>query len=81
MSEWISVKDALPDSGRVLAAYLEPFFGDFVYEFGVCYYDNPDDYKNPENGQGWMFWVSDKKVIGGGVTHWMPLPAAPKDKL
>jgi len=75
--EWISVKDELPE-GRVLICYLEPFFGEFTEEIGVGYYDNPADYEDPNDGEGWKFWLGDRNVVGGGVTHWMKLPEVPK---
>lgn len=77
--EWISVDDRLPD-GKVLICFLEPSFGHMYPEFGVGYYDSPDHYDNPEDGEGWLFWLSDKPIVGGGVTHWMPLPDPPESK-
>ena len=71
-SNWISVKDRLP-KGKVLVCYLEPFFGLMTQEIGVGYYDNPDDYEDGSGG-GWLFWRDNKKIVGGGVTHWMECP-------
>lgn len=68
MSEWISIKDRLPE-GRVLICFLEPFFGVYTEELAVGYYD--------EDSQKWRFWIPDKEVRGGGVTHWQPLPEPP----
>ena len=74
-NNWISVKDRLP-KGTVLVCYLEPFFGLMKPEIGVGYYDNPDDYEDGSGG-GWLFWRDDKKIVGGGVTHWMECPDMP----
>ena len=81
MSDWISwgEVDEVPQ-GKVLIIYLESFFGELTQEVGVGYYDDPNDHENPEDGQGWLFWLGDKKVLGGGVTHWMPLPELPEAK-
>lgn len=77
---WISVKDRLPEKGPVLICFLEPFFGKFSKEIGIGYYDSPSDYENPEDGTGWRFWNPDRIVLGGGVTHWKPLPEPPEEE-
>lgn len=79
MNEWISVNDKLPGDAPVLVCFLEPSFGSFNKEFGVAYYDSPDNYEDPDDGQGWLFWLNDRPIVGGGVTHWMPLPEPPVD--
>ena len=78
--EWISVKDKLPSDtdGHVLICYLEQRFGSFNEEIGTGYYDSDDFYEGENNGQGWLFWLNDREVAGGRVTHWMPLPELPK---
>ncbi|MGL4752706.1 MAG: hypothetical protein ACRCXB_09875 [Aeromonadaceae bacterium] len=69
--EWISVNDERkPERFPVLVCYLEPFFGEFTKEIGVGYYDPPDNYENPSEANGWCFWHNDRKIVGGGVTHW-----------
>ena len=79
MSEWISVGERLPDVAPVLVCFLEPFFGKLSSEIGVGYYDSPNEYDD-SSGRGWLFWLNDRKILGGGVTHWMPLPEPPKNK-
>ena len=74
--KWISVDEELP-KGKVLICFLEPFFGSYTKEIGVGYYDNPEDYED-NDGQGWLFWLNDRKVLGKGVTHWQPLPDPPE---
>ena len=76
MSEWISVEDRLPE-GKVLMCFYESCFGSYSKEIEAGYYDNPEDYEDGVGG-GWRFWLSDKPVVGKGVTHWMPLPELPK---
>ena len=69
MNEWISVNERLPELGPVLVCFLEPFFGSFSKVLEVGYYEESDN--------EWFFWLSGTKIVGGGVTHWMPLPEAP----
>lgn len=78
MSEWVKCQEKMPDRYPVLVLYLEPFFGEFTEEVGVGFYDDPSDYDNPNEAKGWCFWGDERKIVGGGVTHWMPLPAPPK---
>ena len=65
MSEWISVKDRLPEFGEKVL--ITDVSGDvLVYSLeqtcsGECWWE--DEYWN---------WYND-------VTHWMPLPEPPKD--
>lgn len=77
MSEWIDASLRKPEAAPVLICFLEPSFGGMTQEIGVGYYDDPDDYSDPKSGQGWLFWIDDKKVLGGGVTHWMEMPKLP----
>ena len=62
--------ETAPDDEQVLVAYLEPFFGKYTTEIGTGYYDS-------ESGK-WRFHIPDKEIVGGGVTHWMPLPEPPE---
>jgi hypothetical protein len=66
-SEWISVKDRLPEDGCRAWAYIE-----VVTETGLSHYQSNVAY-SPRHG------FSDI-TYGGIVTHWMPLPKAPIDK-
>ncbi len=71
MSEWISVKDRLPEIGKQVLAYgLEPTnLHDEGLSFKTAIYD--------KYGQ----WTSDHFCESSyvEVTHWMPLPERPKD--
>ena len=74
MSEWISVKDRLPEPccGKRFLAYGRPQCGshpeDFVIEFCV--------YEKTANGHCYFsFGEYDCSI---DVTHWMPLPEPPK---
>jgi len=68
MSEWISVDDRLPDEING-APFIEQCI---VYcPFDKCQYTSimlSGAFVHFESG----------RVIHGGVTHWMPLPAPPK---
>jgi hypothetical protein len=69
---WIKCSECLPECGKVLMCFGEPFFGlsDPTIEAG--YYD--------EESEAWRFWTFDREVKGFGVTHWMPLPELPKQE-
>lgn len=64
MTNWIDVNDKMPgdEHTKVLIAFDEPFFGGYTKEWEAGYYDN-------ESGK-WRFWMSDREVLGPGVTHW-----------
>lgn len=71
MNEWISVESEMPSEadGQVLMCFQEPFFGSCTAEIECGYFD--------EGSEEWMFWLSDRPVVGPGVTHWMRLPEKP----
>ena len=48
--------------GEVLVQYLEPSWGSFYVNFAIAYFDNPIDYENPENGNGWKLWNNSKQI-------------------
>ncbi|MCK5611595.1 DUF551 domain-containing protein [Candidatus Pacearchaeota archaeon] len=75
MAEWISVKEKLPEEAPVLVRYIGQFFGEPDPRIDIGYYDNPKDYENPDDGQGWLFWRNEQPIT---VTHWMKLPELPK---
>lgn len=64
---WISVEDRLPDKGQEVLAYRGDFNGDMM---------NTYTYLGSKN------WEDDYGYRGSteheGITHWMPLPDAPK---
>lgn len=76
MSEWISVKDRMPEKKRAVLVYA-PHMDEPI----VTMYFDPDD-QMAEFGE----WVSDctpnrlgwSSMTGEDVTHWMPLPEPPK---
>lgn len=78
--EWISVKKELPDkykrvivtNGKDVCLHYkqsgwnqEGFEGDDLYPIG--------DYKSPDGK-----WAECCQIDEGTITHWMPLPEAPK---
>jgi hypothetical protein len=69
--EWISVDENLPiDVGQVLMIFGEALFGTCNPTIETGYYD--------KESETWRFWTFDREVRGFGVTHWMKLPALPK---
>jgi hypothetical protein len=70
MSEWISVKERLPEGyyrndteSRPVIVYRE-----YYDEMRVGYYDHY-----------WQEFYTVDDLIMGHVTHWMPLPEPPKE--
>ena len=72
VQEWISVKDRLPDKhGKPYVCLLTfPYGGQFPYILNWYEYGD-NGYVNGRHFQ-------DEGLDGMKVTHWMPLPEAPK---
>lgn len=54
--EWKSTKNMKNEEapkGTVLVKYLEPSWGGWNLQYGMAYFDNPNDYENPEEAEGW----------------------------
>lgn len=54
--DFISTKNMTNDTApkrAVLVKYLEPSWGGWSLRYGMAYFDNPNDYENPEDGEGW----------------------------
>ena len=69
-SEWISVDERLPDKFGKYLTYIKSHYSSYV---DILYYDS--------NQSAWYFFDNewgDCEV--NDVTHWMPLPEAPKMK-
>ena len=65
--EWISVEDRLPERGQTVLCYRGDFRGDMMNTYVYLGSDNwEDDY-------GYRGTAEHE-----GITHWMPLPEAPK---
>ena len=75
MNEWISVNDRLPKSKQMVLCYT-PCDG-FMF---VGYYQEIEP--NPYWKSYWNIITAMRstKKITKKVTHWMPLPEAPKDE-
>lgn len=64
--EWISVNDRLPRVGEYVIAY-----GDNGPKGCCMAFVNDDD--------EWLYEIDNHYENGYGITHWMPLPEAPKE--
>ena len=64
MSEWISVKDRLPEDGQEVFAYCSEA-DSFEMLVLRCLSEN--------------MWINRALDIYENVTHWMPLPTPPKE--
>lgn len=67
MTEWISVKDRLPNKGQDVLIYRSGFRVDLM---NVHMYLGEDRWED-EYG----YWETTETE---GITHWMPLPEPPK---
>lgn len=65
MSEWIGVRDSLPDIGKRVLVYV--CRGDAKIDIDML---DPDYVDTPEP---WFTYCKD------AITHWMPLPKPPKE--
>lgn len=67
MSEWISVKDRLPENGQQVIIFGQgskgDYFSDALFESDSFLLFHPDN---------------DEYCVDTSPTHWMPLPDAPK---
>lgn len=81
MTEWISVKDRLPESeGRYLVYEKKPHHSHncsiYNYPLGCCE-PNIAYFKKYCNEWEWNSWSEAKCT----VTHWMELPERPKEEI
>ena len=67
MSEWISVKERLPEKP-----------GEYLVAYQPCYWDNvqPEFRVGIDSFRGKTAWAKKKYQC---VTHWMPLPEPPEE--
>ena len=73
MSNWISVKDKLPENNVTVLAYCEKTKKYFIGNRSCCYFSK-EAYWRHEGARGAMYTVTSK------VTHWMPLPEPPEEE-
>jgi hypothetical protein len=64
--------------GKVLVQYLEPCFGLWYVEYAIGYYDNPNYYDDPKEGDGWKHWQTENKI---NVLAYCLLPEAPRAEI
>ena len=65
MSEWISVKDRLPEATNGMFLVCYRFMGKYSARMVVAWY-------------GGKFRDIETRIVD--VTHWMPLPAPPEEQ-
>ena len=71
MSEWISVKDRLPeDYSKVLIILIYREGEKIAYVYGLAQYHSHN---------GWYNGNSSGAVLDNLVKYWMPLPSPPED--
>ena len=63
MSDWISIKDRLPEIGEAVIEW-------FAHEVPTVAY-----MANSIDGPRWHSYSDDEHIVG--ITHWMPLPIPP----
>ena len=72
--KWISVKERLPEKNSLVVILHED-------EMNLNY-RKPPVYFGKHNGQYWLETLDHSDVAWNGmcnITHWMPLPEAPKE--
>ncbi len=75
MSEWISVKDRLPKSGKTVLLFCV-YDGLLKYQITGSYHKNNKSWYSLDwSGMGEYLIPSLKNLE---ITHWMPLPDKPK---
>ena len=70
MSEWIRVKDKLPEPETEVLVYRGNHFGDIMNVYTYL--------GNGEWEDDYGYWA---RTEDDGITHWMPLPEPPKEEL
>lgn len=68
MSEWISVKDRLPEKGQDVLLLTDWFGGASFITIGYL------------GGTRWISYEIGRANVGIHVTHWMPLPEPPEEE-
>ena len=82
MSEWISVKDRLPELEGDFIVFGKPYANKGHAIALACFQDD-GEWVEADDTFGWVFL--DKEIYASGfselenVTHWQPLPEPPKD--
>lgn len=84
MTEWVSVKERLPDKDGKYLCYCDYGYGSgeiSVYSFAKNL-SKVDKYDfMGEKRAGWYFYDSEWGYSEtGSVTHWLPLPKPPKER-
>lgn len=71
MSEWISVKDRLPEEGDYVLGIVSGHNGiiKFTDAWMLVHYDADEK----------EWWADEYDIEGCSVTHWMPIPEPPKE--
>lgn len=82
VDEWISVKDRLPEKEGRYLVLTSGIFGIKIAMFTMSlkrHFDYMFEDGEPDR-PGFYDWDSEDDWIEDGVTHWMHLPALPKEE-
>ena len=72
MSEWISVKERLPDTESNVLVRTKKIPG-------LCSAETMMAWKRADEDESWQIAWTYGESLSLPVTHWMPLPAPPKE--
>lgn len=75
MSDWISVKDKLPEEDGYYMVYSKGYWGNnrLIGDLAISNFNK--NYKTP-----WGIERGRSRGWAGIITHWMPLPEPPKQE-
>lgn len=75
MSEWIKVKDKLPDNMQIVLCLID-MGADYEYQVCVCRFEN-DSFVHPDGIES-PYKIEDCTEGEYPISHWMNLPEPPE---
>jgi hypothetical protein len=73
MSEWISVRDRLPEKGRTVLVYCEGVIHEFLWRYFLAYVNAENRWCESFSGEKFMLKYS------YSIKYWRPLPEPPRE--